>query len=538
MQGSHTSRGKNAHLHPPVSPPTLSPHDATSIASIALFLVQQQHLQPCLFGVLPLYAAVLPTVPPSSTDVVVQLASYLVWAGYHAQSPIGPGSDWLALQLGKHHPQLSGLIISGVDHINPDSSSFLLLALLSQAGVEFVDAESMFDSFHVGFSSSDDSTSVYLRSMVPHLLQACTNSGSACLSGQHLLSTVCTMLYTQIPPSHPHTFLTGLCKAITGLRLMPPQLLLLLPLAATFCRTPLPQDFIQLYDSMLVGRAIQQHQAPPCKRISSPAGASSRASLQQGICQAESDIVGDWLVGPELASLVLRPRLQLQQPVVSPEVLAVATIHWLDSISLLRPSDTDQAAELILQASTILQTAAASPLAPHAILQERLDVLATAALHLAAGIAAGLDASNPQQQCGPDKAALLIALGCYVQHLQSAPAPLLSSQSWQLAKILTQTRESVLLYQKSPNGPLTHNREPEHMWAQSAVEIMTGVVTMMPLPGQAMSFLSTSELIHVSYSMTVQLACLLDTAGLRRIQGLLAGPITTVLVSQGLDSTW
>lgn len=527
QQGSQASGGDSYSLSSPVVPFSLLPQDATSIISIALWIIQlQPNVRPSMQDVLPLYAAALHTLPPASADTAVQLATTLLLGSESVP-------DWHTLQRDLHLQQLSSVICSGVTHIEP-VSSLRLLSMLIKAGADFsdIDIETVDPSSSRAISSShiSNAASAYSRTMASHLLQACVNPGIRSIGEEHYLRTVCAMLYLKVPSSQPEAFIASLCKACSDQGLISSHLLLLLPLAALLCKTPLPQDFLPRYESMLVGRIKQQHQTQLIQKPSSLGGASSPASLKQGMVELVAN-VGDKLLAPQLASLILQPMLQFNQPLTSPELVAVAASEWLASSSRLHRSEDSKRSELLVQASTILKTVAASQTSPHPILQEILDLLATKALQLAARVGAQRVPSSKTQQCSPEEAELLIAVGFYVRHLEFAPAPLASSQSFELELFLT------------PYGDLAATQgvvaleEFRLDWGQSIVAILR-TVGVTSSSADAQSGLPTPTLIRISHGITMDMGSLLQTVGLNQeVRGLLAGQITAALVFVGLEKT-
>ncbi|MEW5305450.1 MAG: hypothetical protein WDW36_007988 [Sanguina aurantia] len=440
----------------------------------------------------------------------------------------GNETSWQAAQHGLQLPRLSRLVASGVDSITPDSSLQLLCALVA-AGADLSESEQPLDSRCLEGSKANSGS---IRHMVSCLLQACVNSSDTALSEQQLLAVVSAMLHLQVPPSRPTTFLQELCAAVEQHRSAPTQLLLRLPQAAALCGSPLPQDFFPLYESMLVGKALQQQQTTPGRTSRVPDQAPTPTSLTQGA----SGTAEDSRVAPHLAPLVLRPLLAAGQPVTCPLLLALAASSWLDTYADLRHGIEEPAGaqrrELLPAAATILLTVSAGQTAPFNILQDSLDLLATQALQLASAEPPTRGASTPLQGCGAAEAALVIAVGCFVAHLGSAPKPVSSSQPFQLAALLPPDRSP---RSAAAVASMDGSRLP---WVRSAVTILSAAGSAIRTPGQASSGLPTSELIRLSHSITVALGQQLAESELREeVRGLLTGPVARALVSQGFEQS-
>ncbi|MEW5305453.1 MAG: hypothetical protein WDW36_007991 [Sanguina aurantia] len=481
-------------------------------------------LQPSLEVSLRLYAAALPVILPRASDIAVRLAAALM----SQMSADGNETSWQAAQHGLQLPRLSRLVASGVDSITPDSSLQLLCALVA-AGADLSESEQPLDSCCLEGSKANSGS---IRHMVSCLLQACVNSSDTALSEQQLLAIVSAMLHLQVPPSRPTTFLQELCAAVEQHRSAPTQLLLRLPQAAALCGSPLPQDFLPLYESMLVGKALQQQQTTPGRTSRVPDQAPTPTSLTQGA----SGTAEDSRVAPQLAPLVLRPLLAAGQPVTCPLLLALAASSWLDTYADLRHGIEEPAGvqrrELLPAAATILLTVAAGQTAPFNILQDSLDLLATQALQLASAAPPTRGASTPLQGCGAAEAALVIAVSCFVAHLGSAPKPVSSSQPFQLAALLPPDRSP---RSAAAVASMDGSRLP---WVRSAVTILSAAGSAIRTPGQASSGLPTSELIRLSYSITVALGQQLAESELREeVRGLLTGPVARALVSQGFEQS-
>ncbi|MEW5319318.1 MAG: hypothetical protein WDW38_010478 [Sanguina aurantia] len=473
---------------------------------------------------LRLYAAALPVILPRASDIAVRLAAALM----SQMSADGNETSWQAAQHGLQLPRLSRLVASGVDSITPDSSLQLLCALVA-AGADLSESEQPLDSRCLEGSKANSGS---IRHMVSCLLQACVNSSDTALSEQQLLAVVSAMLHLQVPPSRPTTFLQELCAAVEQHRSAPTQLLLRLPQAAALCGSPLPQDFFPLYESMLVGKALQQQQTTPGRTSRVPDQAPTPTSLTQGA----SGTAEDSRVAPQLAPLVLRPLLAAGQPVTCPLLLALAASSWLDTYADLRHGIEEPAGvqrrELLPAAATILLTVSAGQTAPFNILQDSLDLLATQALQLASAEPPTRGASTPLQGCGAAEAALVIAVGCFVAHLGSAPKPVSSSQPFQLAALLPPDRSP---RSAAAVASMDGSRLP---WVRSAVTILSAAGSAIRTPGQASSGLPTSELIRLSHSITVALGQQLAESELREeVRGLLTGPVARALVSQGFEQS-
>lgn len=517
-RAASSRRGGSLFANQMLFPPDLSPQDATSLATTTLFFsLQPLSSQPRLEDLLHWYSAALPMLPAKGADVAVCLVAALLKRMTCEDVAASRKPDWHSAQVRLQVSQLSAVVTLGIKHVARDSSVQLLTMLVeANACVGVSDRYSGLTTR--GGSSVNSSISIDAKNgrassnMMSCLLDACLSCDGRPPSANQVLSTVISMLYLQVPPLYPQVFMDSLCRAVAESPTVPAQLLMLLPRAATLC-------FKQ--------QSLLDHGSKP----------SSLPQLFMPVYESKLLKAANNIILPQLPSLVLQPLLLLGHPVASQNLLEAATADLLDAYAFFEPSTADDVKDprlaLLADASTILLTASAGYAAMDCSLRRSLDSLVTQSLQLA-NAASVIPPSALPWQCGPMEAALVYAVTRYILHTGSASSVSLSP-TLHISLPLPNNGDKP---SKEPQELVKSGGEDRGQWLRSMVGLVKAGVLAPASPGQAWVGLNDSQLIAVSYGIAVELGEELAEAGLKEeFQRLLAGPVSTAVVSQGLANT-